>query len=448
MAGAPRGAPVDWSDPLSPPPCFNAAVDLRASDPMTTIQGLAGLAALLALAWAASERRRAVVWRPVWGGLLLAFALAALLRFVPGTGTLLAAANAALDALQAATATGTAFVFGHLGGGPLPYEPTRPAATFVLATQALPLVLVVSALSALLFHWGVLGWLVRGFAWLLARTVGVGGAVGVSAAANVFVGMVEAPLVVRPWLARLSRGELFIVMNCGMATVAGTVLALYAQMLRPVLPDAIGHLLAASVIAIPAAIAVAALMVPLDGPAARDLPALPREDPSAMSALTRGVFDGLQLLLNIVAMLIVFVALVALVNGALAALPQVAGAPLTAERVLGWLFAPLAWAIGVPLAEARVAGALLGQKTILNEFVAYAQLAALPPEAMSPRSRLLMTYALAGFANLGSLGIMIGGLAPLMPAERRAEVAALAARSVPAGLLATCVTAAIVGLLN
>ena len=413
----------------------------------STLHALAGIAAMVALAWAMSERRAAIAWRTVAGGLLLGLAIAAALRFLPGTSQLLVAMNGALDALVAATTAGTSFVFGHLGGGPLPYAPTDPGATFVLAARALPLVLVVSALSALLFHWGVLGALVRAFAWLLRRTLGVGGAAGMSAAANVFVGMVEAPLVVRPWIARMSRGELFVVMNCGMATIAGTVLALYAAMLRPVLPDAFGHLLAASVIAIPVAIAVAALMVPADTPMDGGALRLEREDPSAIAALTRGTLEGLQLLLNIVAMLVVFVALVALANIVLGALPDVGGAPLTVERLLGALFAPLALAVGVPWSEAAAAGQLLGKKTVLNEFVAYAELAALPPEAMSQRSRLLMTYALAGFANLGSLGILVGGLAPLVPPERRAELARLAAKSVPAGLLATCITAALVGLL-
>ncbi|MEI7445036.1 MAG: nucleoside transporter C-terminal domain-containing protein, partial [Burkholderiales bacterium] len=314
------------------------------------------------------------------------------------------------------------------------------------ATQVLPLVLVVSALSALLFHWGVLSTVVRAFAWVLVRTMGVGGAVGVSAAANAFVGMVEGPLVIRPWLARMSRGELFVVMNCGMATIAGTVLVLYAAMLRPILPDALGHLMAASVVAIPVAIAIAAIMVPSDTPPDRTPIALGREDASAIAAVTRGTLEGVQLLINIVAMLIVFVALVALANAALALLPEVGGAPVSAERILGAAFAPLAWLVGVPWAEAGVAGQLLGKKTVLNEFVAYADMAALPAESLSVRSRLLMTYALAGFANFGSLGIMLGGLAPLLPESRRGDLARLASRSLPAGLLATCVTGALVGL--
>jgi CNT family concentrative nucleoside transporter len=350
-------------------------------------------------------------------------------------------------ALERALAAGTAFVFGHIGGGPPPYEVTNPAATFVLAFRALPLVLIVAALSALLFHWGVLPLVVRSFAWGLRRTMGLGGAVGVSAAANVFVGMVEAPLVIAPYLARLSRGELFIVMNCGMATIAGTVLVLYASFLGPVVPNALGHLLVASIVATPVAIAVAALLVP---PQLTDSTpvAFERQDANAMAALTRGTLDGLQLLLNIVAMLLVFVALVALANGLLGALPEVNGGPLTLERVLGWLFAPLAWLVGVPAGEALAAGKLLGEKTVLNEFIAYLDLARMAPGGLSPRSTLLMTYALAGFANFGSLGIMLGGLDALLPKERRAELATLGFKSILAGLLSTCVTAAIVGLLT
>jgi CNT family concentrative nucleoside transporter len=414
---------------------------------MQGIEGVFGIAAMLGIAWVLSERRAGIAWRPVWSGLLLAVLILAAIRWLPGAQQVLEAMNGVLDALQAATSAGTAFVFGYLGGGPLPFEPSRPGGAFVLATQVLPLVLVVSALSALLFHWGVLGAVVRAFAWVLVRTLGVGGAVGVSAAANAFVGMVEGPLVIRPWLARMTRGELFIVMNCGMATIAGTVLVLYAAMLRPILPDALGHLLAASVAAIPVAIAVAAVMVPSDGPPDRSPVRLGSEDASALAAITRGTMEGVQLLINIVAMLLVFVALVALVNAGLGLLPALGGAPVSAERLLGLLFAPLAWLVGVPWSEAGTAGQLLGKKTVLNEFVAYAELAALPPEALSPRSRMLMTYALAGFANFGSLGIMVGGLAPLLPEARRADLARLAARSLPAGLLSTCITAALVGLL-
>jgi len=410
------------------------------------VHGVVGLAGLLGIAWLLSERRRAVPWRLVGAGVLLALLLAVAMLKLPPVAAALGWANGALDALERATQAGTAMVFGYLGGGPAPFETSNAHASFILAFRALPLVLVIAALSALLFHWGVLPAVVRGFAALLKRTMGIGGAVGLSAAANVFVGMVEAPLVIRPYLARLSRGELFIVMNCGMATIAGTVLVLYASILKPIVAEPLTQLLVASFVATPLAIAIAAVMVPPVLTEASDL-RLQREDASSMAALTRGTLEGLQLWLNIIALLIVAVALVALVNAALGVLPDVAGAPLSLERVFGWAFAPLAWLIGVPWSEAAVAGQLLGKKTVLNELIAYVEMARLPPEALSPRSRLLLTYALCGFANFGSLGIMLGGLTALLPAERRAEVADLGLKSVLAGLLSTCAAAALVGLL-
>ena len=414
---------------------------------MDALHSLLGACGILLLCWLLSEDRRAIAWRTVVAGMLLGLLLALALLKVPALQSALAIVNDGANALERATEAGTRFVFGHLGGGPLPYAETAPGASFVLAFRALPLVLVVSALSALLFHWRVLPLLVRGFAWLLQRALGIGGTVGLSAAANVFVGMVEAPLVVRPYLARLSRGELFMVMNCGMATIAGTVLVLYASILGRVLPDALGHLLVASFVATPLALVVAALMVP--GTLADETRVdLPREDANALAAITRGTVEGLQLLLNIVAMLIVFVALVALANMALGLLPPLAGSALSLERMLGWLFAPLAWLIGIPWSESVTAGALLGKKTVLNEFLAYIDLAALPEEQLSARSRLLLTYALCGFANFGSLGIMLGGLAPMLPSHRREELAQLGLKSVLAGLLATCLTAALVGSLT
>ncbi len=413
---------------------------------MTNLQTLLGIAVMIGFAWAISENRRAVRWRTVAVGLLLALLLAAAMLKLPPVAAALQRLSGLVDALGAATLAGTSFVFGYVGGGPPPFTPTHPQSGFILAFQALPLVLVISALSALLFHWRVLPLLVHAFAWLLRRTLGVGGAVGVSAAANVFVGMVEAPLVVAPYLARMSRGELFIVMNCGMATIAGTVLVLYATFLAPIVPEALAHLLVASFVATPVAVAVAALMVPAPAGDSAAV-ALGRQDANAVAALTRGTLEGLQLLLNIVAMLIVFVALVALANAALGLLPTVGGQPLSLERVLGWVFAPLAWLIGIPAHEAAVAGSLLGKKTVLNEFIAYLELARLPAGELSPRSRLLMTYALCGFANFGSLGIMLGGLDALLPQARRAELAELGIKSVLAGLLSTCLTAALVGLL-
>jgi len=411
---------------------------------MQAIHALAGAALLLVLAWLLSENRRGVRWRVVASGMALTAALAGLLLAVPWLKEAVFSLNAALEALERSTQAGASFVFGFLAGGPAPYAQANPSASFILAFRALPLVLVVSALSALLFHWRVLPAVVKAFAWLLNKSMGLGGAVGVSAAVNVFVGMVEAPLVVKPYLARLSRSELFMVMVCGMATIAGTVMALYGAILAPVIPDAIGHIIVASFVATPAAIVISALMVP--GEMSReDAVEIPRQDASAMDAVTRGTVEGAQLLVQIVALLIVLVALVHLANAVLSLLPEAGGAPLTLQRMLGWLFAPLAWAAGVPWAEAQAGGALLGTKTILNEFVAYLDLARLPAETLSARSRLLMTYALCGFANFGSLGILIGGMGAMVP-ERRGEIVALGMKSIVAGTLATCLTAAVAGL--
>ncbi len=407
-----------------------------------------GLVMLTVLAWLFSENRRSVPVRSVAVGLGLQLALGALLLKLPASKSVFLALNRAFLALEKATMEGTSFVFGYLGGGPSPFEVADPAAGFVLAFRALPLVLVMSALSALLFHWRVLPVVVRSFSWLLQRTLGIGGAVGVSAAANVFVGMVEAPLLVKPYLRDMTRGELFVVMSCGMATIAGTVLALYASILRGVIPDAVGHILTASLISAPAAIVVARLMVP-DRPGEGTEGGLehPSTYSSAVDAITKGTGEGIGLLLNIVAMLVVLVALVSLVNQGLGLLPEVGGEPLTLQRLLGLAMAPVVWLMGVPWAEAHTAGALMGTKTVLNELLAYLELGGLPEGALSPRSRLIMTYALCGFANFGSLGIMIGGMGAMAP-ERKGEIVNLGLRSIVAGTLATCMTGAVVGLLG
>ncbi|MGZ8264282.1 MAG: NupC/NupG family nucleoside CNT transporter [Burkholderiales bacterium] len=409
-------------------------------------QSAAGLAVLLGVAWLLSENRRAVPWRIVLAGLGLQIALAALLLRAPPLQQFFLCVNDVLLALERATQAGTSFVFGYLGGAPPPFAVTGTGSSFVLGFKALPLILVVSALSSLLFYWRILPLVVKAMSVLLEKTMGIGGAVGLSTAANVFVGMVEAPLVVRPYLHALSRGELFIVMTCGMAGVAGTVMVLYGAVLGPIVPSAMGHILAASLISAPAAVVVAALMIPPEGPPTVAALTLESAGKSSMDAIVRGTADGLALLLNIVALLIVLVALVTLVNLALAALPPVAGAPVTLQRGLGYVMAPLVWLAGVPWSESVIAGALMGTKTVLNEFIAYIDMSMLPPEALTARSRIIMTYALCGFANFGSLGILVGGLAAMVP-ERRDEVLALGLRSLVSGTLATLVTAASVGMM-
>ena len=379
---------------------------------MQNLQSALGIFALLAIAWIISEDRRAVAWRQAAVGLLVTFATAVILLKVPGTTRAFAAINGAVDAIAAASRAGTSFVFGYLGGGQLPFDLKVPGAEFVLALQALPIVLVMSVLTTLLFHWRILPPIVRGFSWLLERTLKVGGAVGLSTAANIFLGMVEAPLFIRPYLARLTRSELFIVMTGGMAGIAGTVLVIYASLLGSVIPDAAAHFVIASVIGAPAAILVSLIMVPersAEHTGGAEVPEVAKVAASTMDAIVRGTAAGLELLLNICAMLIVLVALVHLANAIIGTLPPLAGAPITLQRLLGYAMAPVCWLIGIPWKEAVTAGGLMGIKTILNEFIAYVELSKLPADALDPRSRLILLYAMCGFANFGSLGIMIAG---------------------------------------
>jgi CNT family concentrative nucleoside transporter len=412
-------------------------------------QGLLGVAGIIGLAWALGENRRAAFSpgqrRLILAALALLFGLAVAAAKLPGIGDALGALTGIVVALDKATAAGTSFVFGHLAGGPLPYDAKAPHLTAVLAFRFLPLILVVSALSALLFHFGIMQAVVRVFAAALGRTLGLGGALGVGSAVNVFVGMVEAPILIAPYVARLARGELFALMTVGLATVAGTVMVLYATILAPVVPGALGHILIGSILNVPAALLVAALMIPFAERRTEGGFDPEKRTSSAMDAITQGTTGGVALLINVVAMLLVLVALVALANSILGLAPDVAGKPLTLERLFGWAFAPLAYAIGVPWGEAASAGQLLGTKVIINELKAYIDMAGAGGAELSPRARTILVYALCGFANLGSLGILIGGMATLVP-ERRPEIVALGPRSVLAGLLATCLTGAVVGL--
>ncbi len=406
-------------------------------------QPLFGILVLIGLAWAISEKKREV--RDIVVGLLIQFIAAFVLLKVPAFRDVFAFLNKAVFMLEESTKAGTAFVFGYLGGGQLPFDEKAPGLSFIFGLQALPIVLVVSALSTLLFYWRILPVVVKAFSWMLQRTMGIGGAVGLGAAANVFLGMVESPLFIRPYLKDMTRSELFITMSCGMAGIAGTVMVLYASMLRTVIPDAMGHILVVSIISIPAAIMISRVMIPeTEGVTAGEI-VPPQEATSSMDAITKGTIEGINLLINIISMLIVLVALVYLINMVLGALPHVGGHPVTMQRLLGYVMAPIVWLIGIPWSEALTAGSLMGTKTVLNELLAYLDLAKLPEGALSPKSRLIMLYALCGFANFGSLGIMIGGMGAMAP-ERRGEIVALGIKSIVSGTLATCMTGAIVGI--
>lgn len=409
-------------------------------------QALLGIPLLVFLAWLTSAGRRRFPFKLVVAGLLLQLLLAALFLKVPLLQELLLVINRIVLALEAATREGTALVFGFLGGGPAPYEVTGPQHSFILAFRALPIVIVFAALSALLWHWRIIPLFVQAMARVLAKSMGLSGAVSVGAVSSIFVGMVESPLLIKPYLRKMSSSELFMLMTCGMATVAGTVLGLYAAILAASVPDALSHILVASLISAPAALTLAAVMVPPEDEADAHQVTLQSHYRGSMDALVTGTGEGLKLLANIVGMLIVFVALVYLVDRCLGLLP-VGAQPLTLVGLFSHLLAPLAWAIGIPWEEARLAGELLATKVFINELVAYLDMAALESGLLAERSRMILTYALCGFANFGSLGIMIGGMTALCP-ERSADILRLAPRSIWSGLLATCMTGAVVGLIH
>ncbi len=408
-------------------------------------QALLGIPLLLLAAWLTSSARRRFPLRLVLTGLLLQLLLALAFLKLPLLQQLLLLINRGVLAVEAATREGTAMVFGFLGGGPAPYEVTAPEHAYVLAFRALPLVLVFAPLFALLFHWRVIPAIVGLLARGMERALNLSGALSVGAAASIFIGMVESPLMIKPYLRRMSASELFILMSCGMATVAGTVMGLYAGILAAAVPDALSHILVASLISAPAAIVMGAIMLPPDDSAPPEAAVLSSPYAGSMDAITTGVGDGLRLLGNIIAMLIAFVALVHLINLGLGLLPH-SGEPLTLTGLFGTLLAPLAWLLGIPWAEAQGAGELLATKVFINELVAYLELAALPADSLSQHSRIVLTYALCGFANFGSLGIMLGGMTALCP-ERREDILRLAPRSIWSGLLATCMTGAVVGLI-
>ena len=423
---------------------------------MVTLQALFGLVVFIGIAVLFSEQRRMLNWQLLAAGLGLQFLVAFVMFRFELLQALLNALNRVVVAIADATETGSLFVFGYLGGDPssvaYPFSVDNPEATVILAFRILPLILIFTVLSAILWHFRILPLVVRGFSIVLRRFMGVSGAVGLSAAANIFIGMVESPALIRPYIKKLTRSELFVVMSCGMATIAGTVMVLYSVILGEVIDNALGHILTASVISAPAAIMLALIMVPAtlkdsEKIAGGDAVDISTDYHNVMDAIVRGTSDGLKLMVNVGAMLLVFIALVALLNSALLLVPYSSNDPLTLQTILGWMFAPLVWLMGIPWQEAQLAGTLMGIKTALNELLAFLALVDLPAESLSDKSTIIMTYALCGFANFGSLGIMIAGLTG-MCSERTREIVALAPKSLISGTLATCMTGAIAGLLS
>jgi concentrative nucleoside transporter, CNT family len=414
---------------------------------MLLIQGLLGIIVFVLLALPFSSNWRRVNIKLVAFAIALQFIICALLLKAPGIRDALQYVNRAVGALGEATLKGTSFVYGYLGGGAAPFEVTNPGFLTTFAFQVLPLVIVMSAISALLWYWRILPVIIKGISYIFERALGTRGPAGLVATANIFMGQIEAPLLVRPYLARMTRYELLLVMTVGMATIAGSVMVIYSAMLGAQMQGVLGQLITKSIMSVPAAILFAHVIIPMDNDSSQELEKPPRIYESSMDAVTRGTSDGLNIYLNILAILIVAIALVALANGIVALLPEVGGAPLTMERIAGWVFAPIAWLMGVPWSEAQTVGSLLGVKTILNEFIAYLNMQALPEGTLSEHSKLIALYAVCGFANLSSVGIQISGIGAMCP-ERRNDLVSLGFRALLGATLASCMCGAVVGIVT
>lgn len=411
-----------------------------------TARALLGVVAFLGIGWLLSENKRALPWRPVLVGLACQITLALLLTKVPAITAGFAAATHAVDALQAASKAGSSFMFGYLGGGRAPFSMADPSAAFIFAFQALPAILLVGALSALLWHWKVLIVIVRAAAWAFGKLFGVSGPVGVSTSACVFLGMVEAPLLIKPFLPRLTRAEIFIIMVDGLSVIGGSMMIVLGSLIAAKVPNAFSHLLIASLISTPMAIGMARLIIPGEASATSEPIVLTSPYRSSLEALTFGTLDAVKMVLNIAGLLIVFVGLIALINMGLASIPH-AGAPLTLGGILGWLLTPIVWLTGAPLSDLQAVGAILGTKVAANEVVAYSDMMALPPGALSDKSLLILTYALGSFGNVGSVAILIGSLSSMAP-EKVGEVVELGFKALAAAFLTTCLTATIMGVIG
>ena len=416
---------------------------------MEYVQPVIGFFALLFLGAVFSENLKAIKLKYVVSGVLIQLILAILLLKVDLFGSFFAFLSDGVMVLKAANDYGTGFVFGYLADGApnAPFDVTNPGGTFIFAFGGLTLIILMSAISALLWHWKIIPIIVNALSVLFKKPLNVSGPIGLGATANVFLGQVEAPLLVRPYLSSMTRHELLILMTVGMSTIAGSVMVVYTTMLMPIYgPGLIGHFLTASLISVPAGIMFANMMIPSE--VKTDFPEgdSSKMYTSTVDALTQGTKNGLEIFLSVIAMLIVVMALVFLVNSILGIFPELNGSPITIERILGLIFAPLAWFMGIPWEESIMAGQLLGVKTALNEFVAYLYLSDVETYNLSEKSRLIMLYALCGFANFSSVGILLSGLSAMVP-ERRMDLISISGKALWAALLASCLTGFMVGIL-
>ena len=416
---------------------------------MEYLQPTIGFFALLFLGALFSENIKAIKLKYVVSGVLIQLLLALLLLRVDLVGSFFEYLSDGVMVLKAANDYGTGFVFGYLADGApnAPFDITNPSGTFIFAFGGLTLIILMSAISALLWHWRIIPIIVNALSVLFKKPLNVGGPIGLGATANVFLGQVEAPLLVRPYLSSMTRHELLILMTVGMSTIAGSVMVVYTTMLTPIYGSGlIGHFLTASLISVPAGIMFANMMIPSE--VKTDFPEgdSSKMYTSTVDALTQGTKNGLEIFLSVIAMLIVVMALVFLVNSILGIFPDFNGSALTIERILGYFFAPLAWFMGIPWEESLMAGQLLGVKTALNEFVAYLYLSDSETYNLSEKSRLIMLYALCGFANFSSVGILLSGMSAMVP-ERRDDLISVTGKALWAALLASCMTGFIVGII-
>ena len=406
-----------------------------------------GFIGLTLLAIPLSAKKSAINYRHILIAIGFQILLAFALIKVPLIIKIFSYLSEGVIALQAATTQGTTFVFGYLGGGNAPFMDGGSGSSLIFAFGILPLIIVMSCLTALLWFWRILPFIIRGFSKVFEKLFNIGGPIGLGATANIIMGQVEAPLLVRPYLSKMTKKELLILMTAGMSTVSGSIMIALVMMLQPQFVDVnlIQHLITASILSIPAAIMYANIMIPSNDATEFDADAVPKIYESSMDAITRGTRDGLEIALIVGAILIAFIALVSLADSILGLLPVVGDAPLSLQRILGWIFAPIVWLMGVPWEESIEAGKLLGIKTALNEFVAYAQLAAIEDDLLSDRTKLITLYGLCGFANFSSVGILVSGIGAMSP-ERKKDLIDISIKAWVGATLASCMTGLVIGI--
>lgn len=410
------------------------------------IHGLFGLLGFVFVAFLMSENRRAIRWLPVLVGLVIQVVLAIVFVKVAFFADIFNVLNSAVVALEQSTVQGTSFVFGYIGGAKLPFAVQGATSTYSLAFEALPLVIVISALSSLLFYYRIMPVIIRIVSWVVSRGLGLGGALAMGVSANIFLGMAESPLVIRPYMKRITRSELFTMMTCGMAGVAGTVMGLYVAILSPIMPHVLSKVIAAVLISLPAVVVISRIIVPETETLTEGKEIYVENRLSAIDALTKGVTVGAQVFISIVAMLIVLVALVAFADKLLGLIPPIDGHHISLAYLIGFIFQPFMWLMGIPWAQAHAAGDLMATRIVLNELVSYQHLATLKPGILTERSQMMLIYAMCGFANISGLGIMLSTYNVLMP-KRRKEFMALGFRALLAGTICTMMTGTVIGAL-